>query len=79
LIRGTAGGAREKLVNCGTHRSVHCWWLAMKRINIECRELSDAERLAVAEELYMPAGEFFAMLFGAILLLLFLLTWLKLR
>jgi hypothetical protein len=51
----------------------------MKRINIECKELSDAERLDVAEELYMPAGEFFAMLFGAILLLLFLLTWLKLR
>jgi hypothetical protein len=51
----------------------------MKRINIECKGLSDAERLALAEELHGPAGEFFAMLSGAILLLLFLLTWLKPR
>jgi len=36
-------------------------------------ELTDAERLAVTEELSIPVGEFFAMLFGATLLLLFFL------
>jgi hypothetical protein len=51
----------------------------MKRMKKEYKELSDAERLAVAEELSIPVGELFAMLSGAIFLLLFFFAGLKLR
>jgi hypothetical protein len=38
---------------------------------MEYKKLSDAESRAVAEELSIPVGEFFALLLGAIVLLLF--------
>jgi hypothetical protein len=48
----------------------------MKR---QYKELSEAERWAITEELRMPVGELFAMLFGAIMLILFVAEGLKLR
>lgn len=50
----------------------------MAIMRTEYKELSDAERLAIAEELRMPVDEICAMLFGAIALLLFYVVKLKL-